>query len=205
MNNKEIRTFSGGIEVREHESNEQGESRTVTGYALKFNKRSQDFPGGWHEIIRPGALDKVMANEDDVRALFNHDPNYILARTGNGTLGLTVDNVGLRYEFEAPNTTAGNDLLVSIRRGDISQSSFGFTVGKDGQEIRNENGKTVRYINEINSLFDVSPVTYPAYQTTEVTVRSITEAKEQNVIKEENRENEAEQRNRDLFLSKHSI
>lgn len=170
---KEIRTIANQLEVRATEGEGSEESRTITGYALKFNSRSETFSGGWSEIINPGALDDVMARGDDVRALFNHDPNLILARSTTGTLRLEVDNIGLRYEFEAPDTTFGNDLLVSIKRGDVNQSSFGFTVSQDGQEVRKEDGKTTRYINKISRLYDVSPVTYPAYSTTEATVRSI--------------------------------
>lgn len=166
----ERRTVSHKVELRDASE----ESRTVVGYAAKYDQRSEDFPGNWYEIIDKGAFDEVL--NDDVRALFNHDNNKILARSSSGTLKLSLDEVGLKYEFEAPNTTAGNDLLVSIRRGDITQSSFGFKVEKD--ELRKSEGKTVRHITKVKQLFDVSPVTYPAYTTTEVTVRSINQFNE---------------------------
>lgn len=120
----ELRYYSG-LEIR---SNGSG-SRTVVGYALKFNVLSQDL-GGFYEKIDSRALEG--ADFSDVVALFNHDNNLILSRTASNTLKLTPDSIGLRYEFEAPNTTAGNDLLESIKRGDITGSSFSFIVAKGG-------------------------------------------------------------------------
>jgi HK97 family phage prohead protease len=192
ISNIERRTFTGQVELRmEGEGEAQKESRTIVGYAAKFNQESQlmwDFV----EVIEPGAFDDVLM--DDVRALFNHDDNFILGRSNNGqgTLKLSIDNVGLRYEFEAPNTTVGNDLLVSIKRGDITQSSFAF-IPKDGtegaefiKEVNADNSiKWVRKIKKIERLFDVSPVTYPAYTSTEVALRNFKEVREQNNTKKE--------------------
>ena len=115
--------------------------------------------GGFREIIAPGAFDDVL--ENDVRALINHDGNLILARTTSGTLALSTDEKGLRYEFEIPESSYGKDLAVSMKRGDITQSSFAFTVADDSWETRD--GMDVRTINKVKRLFDVSPVTYPAY------------------------------------------
>lgn len=178
-NNIERRTYT--IELRQGEGEE---NRSVTGYAAIYDSRSQDL-GGFYEVIAPGAFDEAIKNSD-VRALVNHDPNKILARSnqGEGTLQLTVDNNGLGYRFEAPDTTAGNDLLVSLKRGDISESSFGFTVNKDDQEWREENGQTIRTIKKINRLYDVSPVTYPAYLGTTVAQRSIDTTAAQESLKE---------------------
>ncbi len=179
---REMRRLSSPIELRAKEEGADG--RIVFGYAAKFNQRSQNLGTAdyqFYEILLPGAFDDVLM--DDVRALFNHESELILARSknGEGTLKIGTDNVGLWYEFEAPDTTAGNDLLVSLRRGDIDQSSFGFSVSKDGQkweEIRDGDGPTVitRTISKIERLYDVSPVTYPAYEETEVDCRSITDA-----------------------------
>ncbi len=148
-------------------------SRIVRGYAAKFEKKSNNLGGESHqffEIIQRGAFDDVL--NDDVRALFNHDANLILARSkgGEGTLKLGVDDVGLWYEFDAPATRAGDDLLESLARKDVDQSSFAFTISKEGQswEERTEGGVTVatRTIKKIKRLYDVSPVTYPAYEDT---------------------------------------
>ena len=160
----EKRAFDSTIEVRAEGDN----TPTISGYASVFNRQSENL-GGFREIIAPGAFDSVLG--DDVRALFNHDPNYLLARSTSGTLRLSVDEQGLRYEFEPPNTTAGRDLVESMKRGDITQSSFAFTVAKDSWEERD--GSVVRTINKVERLFDVSPVTYPAYPDATVGMRSM--------------------------------
>lgn len=149
------------------------ESRKVSGYAAVFNKDSEDF--GWFvERIHPDAFNE--ADMSDVRALINHDPNLILARTPD-TLALSVDNTGLKYEFDVPETTRGNDFLEELRLGLITQSSFGFTV--KGQEWIEEKGEVpVRVITKIDRLFDVSPVTYPAYPDTTVAKRSLDQKRE---------------------------
>lgn len=140
--------------------------RKIVGYAALFNKETELMPG-LRERIAPGAFDDVL--QDDVRALFNHDPNIILARSPK-TLTLTVDEKGLRYEFTPPNTTDGNNLLESIERGDVNQSSFGFSIKKDSFERRD--GAQVRTIEKVKRLYDISPVTYPAYQDTTVALRN---------------------------------
>jgi HK97 family phage prohead protease len=162
------------IEKRVFEIRMDGEteSRTVAGYAAVFNKDSQDL-GGFTERIASGAFAAAL-KVSDVRALFNHDPNHILARNTSGTLRLLEDENGLRYEFDAPNTTLGNDLLEMIRRGDVNQSSFGFTVEDDSWEERD--GKVYRTIKQVKRLYDVSPVTYPAYPDATVAVRSMQES-----------------------------
>lgn len=143
-----------------------------TGYALKFDTRSENL-GGFRETVAPGAVTKTVG-EADVRALFNHDPNLILGRSTAGTLVLTVDEVGLRYDIpDMPDTTYARDLAVSMARGDVTQSSFGFRVVKDDWS-EDHDGFPLRTLNEI-ALFDVSPVTYPAYRDTDsgVSVRSL--------------------------------
>lgn len=163
--NKEVRALGGEMRAKP-------ESRTIEGYAALYN---QETDLGWfREIIMPGAFDG--ADLSDVRALFNHDPNSVLARTASGTLRLEVDERGLKYEFEAPNTSTGNDLLEMIRRGDVSQSSFAFTVEKSDWE-EEEGRNDLRKITRFATLYDVSPVTYPAYAQTSVQARSLQEIK----------------------------
>lgn len=154
----------------------ENESRKIVGYAAVFNKDSEDL-GGFVERIAPGAFTEAIATSD-VRALFNHDQNLILARNTSGTLELIEDETGLRYEFEAPDTSFGNDLLEMIKRGDVNQSSFGFTVKSDTWE--EQEGKVYRTINKVNRLYDVSPVTFPAYPDASVAVRSMQEQFEAN-------------------------
>jgi hypothetical protein len=140
-----------------------------------FEKQSEDL-GGFRETIQRGAFKDAIANSD-VRALFNHDANMILARNTSGTLRLEEDNIGLKYSFEAPQTQMGNDLLEMIKRGDINQSSFGFTVEEDSWD--DGNGYMVRTIKKIKRLFDVSAVTYPAYPDASVALRSMLKEKEE--------------------------
>ena len=133
----------------------------VIGHAAMFNSLSEDL-GGFREKIQPGAFDDVL--KDDTRAYFNHDPNFLLGRVSAGTLRLSVDEKGLRYELDVPNTTAGRDLKENMRLGNITQSSFAFTIGKDGDAWeRAENGADIRTIKKVKRLYDVSPVSLPAY------------------------------------------
>lgn len=183
-NNVERRVSSGPVrfEIRDAEGSEEKKGE-VFGYAAKFNTRSENMgfeSVEMYEIIEPGAFDDVL--KDDVRALFNHDSSAILARSknGEGTLSIGVDETGLWYRFSPPDTQAGRDLTVSLERGDIDQSSFGFLVEKEGEKwerSRDGDGPTiyVRTIKKISRLFDVSPVTFPAYADATVALRSLEE------------------------------
>lgn len=157
------------------------ESRKVEGYALLFNKDSKPMWGGdLIERIAPTALDGVL-EKSDVLCLMNHDESRgVLARyrMGEGSLSLVVDEKGLKYSFEAPNTALGDELVESLKRGDISESSFAFTVEKDNWE-KKEDGTYLRTIVQIGQLYDVSPVYYPAYEDTSVAIRSLGERKEE--------------------------
>uniref|UniRef100_UPI00345E70F8 HK97 family phage prohead protease n=1 Tax=Mesotoga sp. TaxID=2053577 RepID=UPI00345E70F8 len=128
--------------------------------------------GGFREKIQPGAFSEAIVN-DDVRALWNHDSNYVLGRNKAGTLKLSEDEHGLHYVVDLPDTQWAKDLLESIKRGDVTQSSFGFIV--DSDEWAKQDGETVRTLTKV-TLFDVSPVTYPAYPQTSTSARSILEA-----------------------------
>lgn len=163
--NREIR----GIEMR---ATVDEESRKVEGYALLFNTDSVLILGDTIERIAPGALDGVL-EKSDVLCLMNHDERRgVLARyrMGEGSLSLTVDEKGLKYAFEAPKSALGDELIESLKRGDISQSSFAFTVEKDKWEEIEEN-KYVRTIIKFRRIYDVSPVYYPAYEDTSVALR----------------------------------
>jgi len=159
---REVRSFS--VELR---AAPDGSGRKIEGYAAVFDEDSEDL--GFYERIAPGAFDE--ADMGDVRALFNHDPNYVLARSASGTLSLEIDERGLKYSFDAPDTTFGNALLKMIRSGDISHSSFAFTIAEDAWEERD--GREVRTIEKVHTVYDVSPVTYPAYNQTSATARSV--------------------------------
>jgi uncharacterized protein len=143
----------------------------IRGHAAVFNKLSENL-GGFRERIRPGAFTRTLEKKPDVRALFNHDANYILGRTKSSTLRVSQDVSGLAYEIDPPNTSMAKDVVESISRGDIDQSSFGFYVITD--EWHKEGGEMIRELVEIDlNNGDVSPVTYPAYPQTSVEARSI--------------------------------
>jgi HK97 family phage prohead protease len=146
------------------------ESRTIVGTATVFNS---SYDMGWYDEEMTSDV-FASADMNDVVALFNHDANMVLARTKSGTLKLKVTGNAMEYEFEAPNTTLGNDLLEMVKRGDVYQSSFAFSVEKeDWQE--NMGGKPKRIIRSIKKVYDVSPVTYPANPDTMVAKRSYDE------------------------------
>ena len=143
------------------------ESRTIVGTATVFNSA---YDMGWYD---EEMSQDVFTNSDmsDVVALFNHDANMVLARTKSGTLKLKVTGSAMEYEFEAPNTTLGNDLLEMVKRGDVYQSSFAFSVEAEDWQER-EGMKPKRVIRGIKKVYDVSPVTYPANPDTMVAKRS---------------------------------
>lgn len=160
-NQMEKRTFN--FDVKADDSNK------IIGLGSVFNSRSVDL-GGFVEIIAPTAFDGRLS--DDVRALFNHNPDFVLGRTTSGTLGLSTNAEGLRYDIEPPETSWAKDLMISMRRGDISQSSFGFRVKDDDWVYDEKNDIVVRTVHSIDVLRDVSVVTYPAYDTAPSSVRS---------------------------------
>jgi uncharacterized protein len=146
-------------------------SKVIAGYASIFNSPSQDL-GGFVEVIRPGAFKKSLANGADIRCLFNHSEDMILGRTASGTLRVYEDEVGLRFECDLPDTSYANDLLVSIRRSDVNQCSFGFYCLRDNWVNISEAPGVMREVIEAD-VFDVSPVTYPAYLETSLSARSL--------------------------------
>jgi HK97 family phage major capsid protein/HK97 family phage prohead protease len=151
---------------------ESGDGKRITGYAAVFNQLSEDL-GGFRELVLPGAFSRCLGSSPDVRCLFNHDRNVVLGRTKAGTLRLSADANGLRFDCDLPDTQAGRDLRESIGRRDIDQCSFAFNaVGEKWREQSGADGKpeTVRELTDVE-LFDVSPVTYAAYPQTSVSAR----------------------------------
>lgn len=154
--------------MREMRVAQDGDKPKITGYAAVFNELSEDL-GGWYERIAPGAFTETLKNAD-VRALFNHDPNYVLGRSKSGTLDLEEDATGLAIEIDPPDTQWANDLLVSMKRGDVDQMSFAFRTVKDNWGTAGE--QIIRTLEQVE-LWDVSPVTYPAYPQTSAQVRAM--------------------------------
>lgn len=164
---RETRLVSIPMEVRAAE----GAPAMLTGYAAVFGAETVigDF---FREVVEPGAFDAALARPDDIRALVNHDASLVLGRNVAGTLRLFVDARGLRYEVDLPDTTYARDLATSVARGDVSQSSFGFRVVEDSWERPPTPADLpLRRVRNVE-LFDVSPVTYPAYDTTSVSTRA---------------------------------
>lgn len=146
---------------------------TFVGHAAVFNKRAaigDPKTWGFWEEIDPGAFDRALAEEQDVRFLVDHDPSRLLARTTSGTLTLSTDKVGLVTEAGLPDTTLGRDTRVMIDRGDLSQMSFGF-IPKAMEWAELDDGEELLRILDLD-LFDVSVVTFPAYEETDASVRT---------------------------------
>ena len=157
------------LEIREADSG----NMSISGLAAVIDQESEDL-GGFTEIIEQGAFDDAIMSSD-VRALFNHDSNYLLGRTASGTLRLEARDDGLYYEVDnLPQTR--RDVYELIQRGDVTGNSFAFTVEEDRWEQRS-NGATVRYISKVRELFDVGPVVYPAYSQTVVSARALERAR----------------------------
>ncbi|HYH68372.1 MAG TPA: HK97 family phage prohead protease [Urbifossiella sp.] len=153
----------------------EGGKRTISGYAAVFYDAND--PGTeyrlWDDVVErimPGAFDRA-AREDDVRGLFNHNDSLMLGRTTAGTMRLSVDRRGLRYEIDPPDTTSARDLLTLLDRGDVTGSSFAFMP--DDTSYREVDGVYVIERHAVR-LFDVGPVSFPAYTATEAAARSVT-------------------------------
>ena len=168
MSTIERRTATEGVELRE-----EGDTLTATGYAAVFDRLSSNL-GGFVERIAPGTFRSTL-KQADVRALFNHQADHLLGRSSSGTLRMSEDDQGLRYEIDLPYTSLGRDVAELLRRGDISGSSFGFrTIADEWSET--EEGFPLRTLSEV-ALRDVGPVTFPAYTDTEASLRSLAESR----------------------------
>lgn len=149
--------------TKEVEVRQEGDSTTVVGYAAVFNSVTD--LGHFREQIAPEAFTRVMEESPDTVALLNHNNDYVLGRTTSGTLKLEVDEVGLRYELQLGNQTYARDLAESMRRGDISKSSFAFTIERESWQ------ENVRTVEEVRGLYDISVVTRPAYNASSANLR----------------------------------
>ena len=159
------------FELSELRAETDSDQPHIRGYAAVFNSPSNLLWGSFREVIVPGAFTESLGL-DDIRALWQHDTALVLGRNKANTLTLAEDDLGLRFDILPPDTQAGRDALVSIGRGDVDQMSFGFTVPPGGDEWREEeSGMLIRTLRKIK-LFEVSPVTFPAYPQTAVGVRS---------------------------------
>lgn len=162
--NKEIRS-NDNLEFKDN---------LCSGYAVVFNSpSSQDL--GFIEIIHRGAITQETINKSDVLAKFNHEQVLARCRNGKGSLQLEVDDKGLFYTFEIPNTQVGQELREHLQRGDLNQSSFAFSIDKNNAKaerwIKRADGLMQRDIYHIDKLYDISPVWTPAYEDTTASLR----------------------------------
>lgn len=197
---KEIRLL-GGSELRAG-----GDSRKIEGRSIVFNSLSQDF-GGWKEKISPDAISDEIINASDILFLLNHsDSRGILGRKrkGSGSLSTEIREDGVYFSFEAPQTSLGDELLEYLRRGDITQCSFAFTVDDDDWKEQ-EDGTYIRTIKKFHKIYDMSAVYTPAYTDTEVKCARFAEIKAQEAEeakrKMEEMERQKEQELNNYFLA----
>jgi len=202
----ELRTIQTPVTLR-NEDNE--ESRTIEGYALKFNTRSEPLADNYFiETLDRSCLDDT--DMSNVVVTFNHDQSNVLGRTGVN-LDLYVDDTGLRFKANLPNTTLANDVLENIRAGIVSQCSFAFTLSDDSnadewKQVNDDGVQFERTIRKIDKLYDVSVVTTPAYSDTNVSVdaRSMDKVKELqtdslNSVREQQRKDDLRKLNIELL------
>lgn len=176
------------IEIRSFSINSDAESRHISGYSVVYNSLSVDL-GGFREIIEPTAITTELINCSDVVMNYNHDDSLILARSrnGEGTLKLSTDERGLLFEFDMPNSALGDQVLESIRRGDISTCSFAFSLNPDASGetwTRDDENGVIRTITAIDGLYDCALVIHAAYPETSVSARSLDKLNELKNMKE---------------------
>ena len=166
------------VPVDDIEVRADGDAPVIEGYAARFNKWA-DIGGMFRERIAAGAFADTIA-DDDIRALFNHDPNFVLGRTSNGSLRLNEDNKGLFMENTPPGTQAANDVIALIDRRDVTGQSFGFSVQEEKWQTKEIDGTPTEHRTITKArLYDVGPVTYPAYSVTDVNTRSFEDVYEE--------------------------
>ncbi|AZF90292.1 MAG: prohead protease [Phage 5P_3] len=166
----ELRYLPAQIEVRKAEK--EADMPHIVGYAAVWNTWSEDL-GGFKERFAPHAFAKSLTKAD-VRALWNHDPNYVLGRRGSQTLDLNEDEDGLAFDVLPPDTSWARDLVVTMQRGDVNQMSFGFRAVADSWEQPDDSGDKLYRRTVLDAdLYDVSVVTFPAYHASEAHLRAL--------------------------------
>lgn len=185
----ERRALAASPELRAGEN-----AKVARGYAALFNSET-DIGGYFREVIAPGAFTDTLKTSD-VRALIDHDTGRIIGRSSAGTLRLNEDEKGLYVEIDLPDTTDGRDLAVQMERGDISGMSFGFRVTHD--EWDEATDIPTRTIHAMD-LIEVSAVAFPAYDDTEIGLRSLDRARQD---RQKSEKSEADKRADSYFRRK---
>lgn len=188
-----LQTFSK-LEVRENQPG-QKKSRTITGYAILFNRRSaalySDDTEEEYEVIAPSAVTRSLLDNSDIIMTMFHDRQLLLARSnkGKGTLKYQIDTVGVKFSFEAPNTTDGDKALELVRRGDIAGCSFAFSTyyydsSYVSRQIETIGGKkrTISTVRKIVGIYDFTLAENPAYPDTSVSARE--RSKQSRILKQ---------------------
>lgn len=199
----EIRSFSEERAMPTVVKDSEGkDTRTIEGYAIVFEKESRVMfdpqkKRFFVEVIKRGAVTEDDFKKWDIKALMEHNKSRLLARSfnGSGTLQLSVDDYGVKYRFDAPNTVEGDNAIEMIRRKDIFGSSFAYTADEK-QNVsyrRKDDGVLLREVNRLYRMYDVSPVSDPAYFGTDVNVRSLDEFFENEDNKNEDWKKDVEQ------------
>lgn len=176
--NLEYRSFRK-LELRE--AKKDGVIGTLVGYAAVFESESQDF-GGWKEVLRRGCFKRSLTELPDVRALYQHNPAQVLGRRGANTLSVREDDHGLAVEIDLIDTQFNRDVLANIRSGNIDAMSFGMVPKEYSWDIDEKRGYDLRILDDVD-LYEVSVVTWPAYEETEIAARSLQTFKEQRSAK----------------------
>lgn len=170
------RVFDTETRILKRDADSEEESRTIEGYFLKFNVLSRVLNGWFKEKIDPAAFEGMDLNAMDIVCLFNHNYDIVFGRTLAKTLELGYDEVGGWFKCDVPETTDGNNLLVSVRRGDIRHCSFSFNM-RDWSWIEDKDEGDIRIVERFSDIYDLGPVTNPAYLQTTVDARSFDQDK----------------------------
>ena len=173
------------MEIRSVETSFDSKDNVIEGYANKFNTVSEilydkEKRRFFREIIDKEAINQELIDNSDIKFLFNHDKERLLARRnrGTGSLNVEVRDEGVYFSFEIPSTSIGNDLKEMIRRGEVTTCSFAFSDGDNIQWDFSDREIPTRVVKSIRGLFDLSAVFDAAYSQTEISCRSIDEMAE---------------------------
>ena len=179
------------MEIRSIQEMSQVSDNIISGYAIVFNRESEilyDKTNNRYfiEVIDPSAVDVELIQRSDIKMLIDHTKSRMLARSryGEGSLQLEIDEYGLKFTFEVPDTVDGQFIKEMIRRNDYNGCSFAFTDDMVDVEYNRERGLFIRNVRKIKQLYDCSIVADPAYSDTEVSLRSLEEVLEKEVATE---------------------
>jgi HK97 family phage prohead protease len=179
------------MEIRSIQEMSQVSDNIISGYAIVFNRESEilyDKTNNRYfiEVIDPSAVDVELIKRSDIKMLIDHTKSRMLARSryGEGSLQLEIDEYGLKFTFEVPDTVDGQFIKEMIRRNDYNGCSFAFTDDMVDVEYDRERGLFIRNVRKIKQLYDCSIVADPAYSDTEVSLRSLEEVLEKEVATE---------------------